>query len=158
MTEIGPARPPLATIICIYLIVTAFIPLQVMWILIWGWFHSIYNYPPILLHSPMSWLMWTLAIAGAITLWQMRRVAFFLLAIRYTLSLALLVIDIPPRIAFFHRMSAILPRSVADSAMRASVASIAAQWLLSAAIIWYVYRITPPQHVSPELADPELTT
>jgi hypothetical protein len=149
-------RPPLATIICIYLIVTAFIPLTVMWILVWGWFHSIYNYPPILLHTPMSWLMCILSIAGAVMLWQMRRVAFFLLAIRYTLSLALLIINIPHRIAFLHRMSAI-SHSVASSIIRLSLTSIVTEWLLNALIVWYVYRITAPQRFSAESADIEAT-
>jgi hypothetical protein len=158
VNESRPARPLLATVICTYLIVTLFIPLQVMGILLWGWFHSVFNYPPILLpRSPMLLMVWTLAVAGTIALWQMRRAAFFLLAARFALSLTILVIDFPRRMAFFHRMSATLPRTVANSAMRASLASTVGEWLLSALIVWYVYRITSPQHISAESAGTELT-
>src|ERR1035438_775816 len=79
MNESHPTRPPLATIICIYLAVTAFIPLEFMWILLWGWLHSFSNYPSILLllpHTPMPLVICALALVGTIALWQMPRAAF----------------------------------------------------------------------------------
>ena len=151
MNEPRPKRPTLATIICIYLAVTAFIPVSIMWILVWGWFHSIFNYPPILLQTPISWLLCTLAIAGVIALWQMRRAAFLLLVARFVLSLTILVFNLPHSLAFLHRLSAI-SRRVGDSANRLIVASTVVEWLLNALIVWYVYRITAPQRLSPESA------
>jgi hypothetical protein len=159
MTESHAKRPPLATIICIYLVVTVLIPLQVMGILLWGWFHSVFNFPPILLpRSPLLLVIWTLAIAGTVALWLMRRAAFFLLAARFALSLTILVIDLPRRMAFLHRMSVTMPRAVAVSAIRASIASTATEWLVGALIVWYVYRITSPRQFSAESAGSELIT
>ena len=161
MNESRPARPPLATNICVYLIVTAVIPFQAIWIVIWGWFHSVFVNPRISLllpHAPMPLVTCALALAGSITLWQMRRAAFFLLAGHLGFSLASTLLRLPRLIALSHRMSATLPRAVADSAMRMEFASIAAQCLLNAAIVWYVYRITSAHHFSAESAGPELTT
>ena len=160
MIESRHKRPPLATIICIYMIVTAFIPVQLMWILLWGWFHSILNnlsIPPLMPRTPISLMICALAVAGAIALWLMHRSAFFLLAIRPILSLLLFLIRLPHALAFFHRMSA-TSRSVAASAIRLSLASIILEWLLNILIVWYVYRITAPQRFYPEPVAPELTT
>ena len=154
MNESRPTRPPLATIICIYLVATAFIPLPVMWIVSWSWFHSL-SYPPnlfLLWLSPIPLVICALALAGTIALWQMRRSAFFLLAARFALSLAILVIHLPRSTALLHRMSATMPRAITDSLeTRVIFALIADQWILDAAIVWYVYRITAPQQVSAEL-------
>ena len=129
-----------------------------MSILFWGWFHSVFIYPPILLpHSPMPLVICTLAIAGTIALWLMLRAAFFLLTARFALSLATLVINLPSRMALFHRMSATLPRAVVDSAMRATFASIVVQCLLGALIVWYVYRITSPKNQPPSLSEAEVS-
>ena len=147
-----PARPRLATITCIYLVVTAFIPMPTMWILIWGWFHSVFIYDSTL-RTPFSLVVCALAIAGAITVWQMRRAAFFLLAVRFILSMALLVIIFPRSLDVFHRVSAI-SRSVANLAMRLGLAGIVTEWLLNALIVWYVYRITAPRRFSPGPTNP----
>lgn len=157
MNEPRPARPPLATISCIYLIVTAFIPLPIILILLWSWSNPFFHFPLVRLlpRTSMPVVICSLAIAGAITLWQMRRAAFFLLAIRLILSIVLQVIHLPRNIAFFHRMSRI-SRPVADSALRMAFASIAAKWLLSALIVWYVFRITTPQRASVQSPDPGL--
>jgi hypothetical protein len=157
LNESRPTRPPLATIICIYVVVTAFIPLPVMGILLWGWSHSVFSFPWIRLlpHSPMPIVICALALAGTIALWQMRRVAFFLLTIRLILSLGLQAINLQHSVAFFHRMSAILPPSFTVE-MRGIYAVEAAQWLLSALIVWYVYRITSPRHTSAELSGAQL--
>jgi hypothetical protein len=149
VTESRPARPPLATIICIYLVVTAFIPLQILWILFWGWFHSVYIFrlPFLLPHSFMLFAICALTFAGTIALWQVRRAAFFLLAARFALSVTGLAINLPRRVTFYHRMSATLPPVVTDSIMRMTFASITAEWVLSAAIVWYVYRVTSPKRL-----------
>jgi hypothetical protein len=89
VNESRPVRPSLATIICFYLVLTAFIPLPIIWISLLGRLDSAFIYSSSLLHTPVSWLTSTLAIAAAISLWQMRPAAFFLLAIRHTLSIAL---------------------------------------------------------------------
>lgn len=159
MTESRAARPPLATIICIYLLVTAFIPLPARWIYLFGWFHSIFIYHSTLPHTPLPLAIGVLAIAGAIALWQMRRAAFVLLAIRLVLSLLVMVINLPRSLALYHRLSTILGSALADSLeARGILAVIVAQWLLGALIVWYVYRITLHQHVSTELAGPEPAT
>ena len=160
MNESRPTRPPLATIICIYLFATAFVPLGFMWILFWGWFHALPNYPSILLllpHSPIPLVICALALAGTIALWQMRRAAFFLLAVRFAISLAILVIRLPRSMAFFHRMSATTPRAITAPIIRDIFAVIVAQWLLDAAIVWYVYRITSSGVQQPHVPEAAVT-
>jgi hypothetical protein len=154
-----PSHPPTATVVCIYLVVTTFVPLPVIWILFWGWSHSVFNFPwlQLLPRSPIPIAIWALALAGAIALWQMRRAAFFLLAARLGLSLAILVIRLPRLIALFHRLSTIALHAFANSLETSGIyAAIAVQWPFDALIVWYVYRTTSPTHFHPELADPEL--
>jgi len=153
LNETRQTRPPLATIICIYLIVTAFVPLSLLWIYLFGRFHSLSNgshasltFHPVLPHSPLAWVSCSLAIAGAIALWQLRRLAFVLLAIRLGLSLFTQVSTLTDRSSSFMRLTATMPRVVAASTvMRNNYLLIAAQWLISALIVWYVYRLTSPK-------------
>jgi Na+-driven multidrug efflux pump len=50
-----------------------------------------------------------------------------------------------------------MPRSFADSLeMRGVYASIAADWILAALIVWYVLRITTTKRVSGQSPGPEL--
>jgi hypothetical protein len=152
VNETRQARPPLATIICTYLIVTALVPLPLIWIYLLGWFNSLsegsestFIFHPTLPHSPLYWVSCALAIAGAIALWQMRRLAFSLLATRLGLSLITRIITLPRGIALF-RITATMPPGIADSsALRTTYLLIVAQWIISALIVWYVYRITSPK-------------
>ena len=158
MNESHPTRPPLATIICIYLAVTAFIPLEFMWILLWGWLHSFSNYPSILLllpHTPMPLVICALALVGTIALWQMHRAAFFLLAARFVLSFAIHIGRIPRLMALFHRMSATMPRAVIDSIVMPATVLIIAEWVISILIVWYVYRITWPKMPATSMTEAE---
>ena len=73
------------------------------------------------------------------------RLTFSLLADRLGLLLVTRIITLPRGIALF-RMTATMPPGIADSsALRTTYLLIAAQWIISALIVWYVYRITSPE-------------
>lgn len=148
MNEHRQARPRLATIISIYLIVEALVPLPIIWIYLFGWFHSLDEgrqsaiiFASMLHRSPLSWVGCALAIVGGIILWQMRRLAFFILATRLGLSLVSSIIRLPFLIALFRRT----PHGITDSVMWTISLMIGAQWIVNALIVWYAYRITSPK-------------
>ena len=83
----------------------------------------------------------------------MRRAAFFLLAIRFGLSLLFLMIGFPHEFASISRLRASMPPAVADSiafAFRVNEVLIIAQWIISALIVWYVYKVTKPEALLPQ--------
>jgi hypothetical protein len=143
LTEVRPARPLLATLICIF--EAASVVLVVAAHFLVNYLRSIHNSlrtgqpltyspPPLTLHaSPLHYaamgLSYIIALAAAIALWQMRRSAFYLLAAGTALSLA----------------------SFAVGLLRAGMAIHLSQIIglltlvLSAAITWYAYRITLPR-------------
>lgn len=150
MTEPRAARPPLATVVCIYEVIVAFVSLPIAWIYLFGFFHSAPLHHSILPQTMLQWVSCVLAIAGAIALWQMRRAAFFLLATRFALSLLTLLIRLPREVAFSSRLRASLPPAVTDSiVLRVEYLSIIAQWIIGALILWYVYKITKPEVLHP---------
>jgi hypothetical protein len=150
-------RPPLAAIICIYLTVTAFIPLSFIFIYVWGWFHSVFIYRSTLPHSPLSLAVCLLAVAGAVTLWQMRRAAFFLIVAHFLLSLLIMAVNLPRSLASFHRMSTTMPTAIFRAARMLSMYERIAQLFVSVVIVWYVYQITSRKRLTAETAEPELT-
>ena len=153
MTESRPVRPLLATILCIYLVVSVLVPVPIALISIWGYFHSVFIYHPTLPHSAMSWVNCGLGITGAVALWQMRRVAFYLLATRFGL---VLLLRFPLIIAYSRRISTMPPAITHSMTVNMAYAVIVAEWILSALIVWYVYKITSPKVLSPPLSEPEL--
>jgi hypothetical protein len=134
LTEARPARPLLATVISLWeasLVVLA-IAARFLRIYLRGLHgHLQHPFPPLdtaPLHYAVTAVIYALALASAITLWQMRRSAFYLLATRAVLFFA----------GFLHTLLR----------TRLSLISLA-NLILSSAIAWYVYDITKPK---PEIA------
>ena len=152
MTQAHPERPLLATIISIYLVVSVLVPLPIALIYLDEFFHSVFIYHTTLPGSAMSWVIFGLAMAGAVTLWQMRRAAFYLIATRFGLSLLLKFKLI---LAYSRRVST-MPHAITHSMIvNMAYAVIVADWILSALIVWYVYKITSPKASNPPLSEPE---
>jgi hypothetical protein len=142
VNEVRPARPLLATLICIFeatsvvLVVAAYYLVTYLHII----HTSLRNGDPITyslplitlqfspLHYAVMGLIYLIGLAAAIALWQMRRSAFYLLAMRTALSLASFVIEL------LRVEMAIHLRQIGGFLAL----------VLGAAITWYVYRITSP--------------
>jgi len=146
-----PARPLLATVICVYevsIVVLALVLPSVLRHFNPIAAHPTVTHPPSPLQAASGWLSYALAVAAAIALWQMRRLAFVLLAVRFALSLLLLLIRLPRLIALNRGLTLLVLQmshngSIAPLAILwGSYAVAAAHWILSAMIVLYVYRIT----------------
>lgn len=99
MTQTRPERPLLATLICIWEVAVVFIEIVG---LIWQHhFHRLHpllqhrSVPLPLLHTISVWITYCLAIAAAISLWQMHRSSFVLLAARFGIGLLWFLIGLP---------------------------------------------------------------
>jgi hypothetical protein len=142
VTQAHPERPLLATIISIYLVVSVLVPLPIALIYLDEFFHSVFIYHTTLPGSAMSWVIFGLAMAGAVTLWQ----------IRFGLSLLLKFKLI---LAYSRRVSTMPPAITHSMIVNMAYAVIVADWILSALIVWYVYKITSPKASNPPLSEPE---
>ena len=149
MNEARPERPLLATIICLLEAAIAVLAISAHFLRIYLrnlHSHTHYslaplNYTP--LHYAATGLACALALAIAITLWQMRRAAFYLLATRTALSLASAV-------------ALLLSPFGIHSGQIIGLITLT----LNAAITWYVYVITkrkPEMIPLPEDAIPSQT-
>jgi hypothetical protein len=146
MNESRPKRPPLATVICIYELATAIVPLPIAVFYLFGYLHSGLNLHSLVPQSAWSWADVILAVAGATALWQMRRAAFFLLATRFGLSLVHFLLRFPRLIALHERLIASLSvRTTSSPVVKVMFVAICAQWAISAAIVWYTYKVTSPE-------------
>ena len=100
-----------------------------------------------------------LAVAGAIALGQMRRVAFFLLAAHFALSFGIQILRLPRLVAFSHRMSVTLPPAIADPLVMRVTSLIVAEWVISTLIniliVWYVYTIAWPKRPATSVIEAE---
>jgi hypothetical protein len=150
VNEARPERPLLATIICLLEAAIAVLAISAHFLRIYLrnlHSHTHYslaplNYTP--LHYAATGLACALALAIAITLWQMRRAAFYLLATRTALSLASLLAGL------------LRAEPMPTNSRIISLAALA----LTAAITWYVYVITkrkPEMIPLPEDAIPSQT-
>jgi hypothetical protein len=157
VTGTRPERPVLATLICIWEVFTIVLAIASYMFLehMLSAHPSIHPHPTTLLHSISSWLFPLLAAAAAITLWQMRRAAFFLLAARFAMSLLWFLAGLPR--LFAQHWPTLPPGSpgainviaIRWGAILFSIVSLA----LSGSIAWYAYDITTPEALSPH--DPE---
>jgi hypothetical protein len=151
MNQSPHKRPLLATVICIYEVAVSIIPVPIVLIYLFGILHSALSIHSLVPRSIRAWAEMVLALAGATALWHMRRAAFFLLATRFGLSLVLLLIRFPHAIALREGLMAHLTSTVTSSpVVRVMFAAICAQWIISAAIVWYAYKVTSPE---PDAAD-----
>lgn len=155
MTEVRPERTPIATLIC------AFEAAIVVWAVVGrtalhvghtaGSARAYHAYPTALLETVVKDLDVLLALAAAITLWQMRRAAFYVLATRFGLSFSWF--------AWKLLRGANLPalhsgtRSMVIDSLRLLVSLCFLT--LSAAITWYVYRVTKPRTEVTPIAEAE---
>ncbi len=101
MSEARPARPLLATIICIYeAFIVAFAaanPFLVRYLITnnANMARHYHSSPVFTLQSALGWLDYALAIAAAIALWQLRRSTFVLFLARFALELLLFLGRLP---------------------------------------------------------------
>ena len=153
MNEARPVRPLLATLICI--LEAASVVLLIAAHFLVNYLHSLHNSlragepltyrpPPATLHSsPLHYaaigVIYILGLAAAIELWRMRRSAFYLLATRTALLLAWFA-------------SGLLRFGMAIHL--GQIAGFVAL-ILSAAIAWYVYRITLPKAEATPIVESE---
>jgi hypothetical protein len=136
-------RPPLATIICLWEFLASSVALA-------GQFVTVYYNSSTMIagieivHAHYSLtaaveatLVSLLGIAAAVALWRMSRLAFYIFAAKYSLALVASVLFDLYRSAHLATQS---------SAMRTSVYLYQAiAFGISAAILWYVQKITKPQ-------------
>ena len=160
MAQVHPKRPVLATLVCIWeavvvvLAIAGYIFLKHML----SAHPSARPHPTTLLRSISSWVSPILAAAAAITLWQMRRSAFFLLAARFAISLLWFLVGLPRLFSQHGLASPPLPHGsplantlvvIRWGAVLFTITGIA----LNAFIAWYAYEITSAKALSPR--DPE---
>jgi hypothetical protein len=148
MNESRSIRPPLATIICIYegfiAVFALASPFLVRYLISSN--ESIARHPHssaiFTLHSALGWLGIALAVAAAVALWQMRRVAFVLLSTRFAISLVSLFLRLPSLIAQYRLFAHVGSLMGNYTVMIVTYGVLAVEWTISALIVWYVYRIT----------------
>jgi len=145
LTEVRPERTPVATFICAFEVAIA------AWVIL-GRFAvyiirsvasspAYHSYPTPLLQTVVRDLDVLLAVAAAVTLWQMRRSAFYLLATRFVLSF----------VWFGWGLLRGTSLPVAHDGGRSEIIHVIrllialCLLLLNAAITWYVYRVTKPR-------------
>ena len=165
MNESHPARPPLATIICIY---EAFIVVFGVVTQILSRYHisnnantarHYHSYPVVTLQSALGWLSYALAIAAAVALWQMRRSAFVLFLTRFALGLVLSLSRLPRFMQLAAHDRALRPPGSSALAILTLtfwiIYAITAVFVaLNAFFAWYAYKITSPKVSPPPLAEP----
>jgi hypothetical protein len=160
VSESRPARPLLATIICIY---EAFIAiLALAWYFLIGYLNTylaIHPHPNPL-YSALSWSTYCVAAAAAIALWQMRRSAFYLVVARFGILLLWIFFTVLRFVLVnwlaFHPARS---ESTAQIVMRCLVCLITLGGVaLSAAIVWYVRDITSPKSFPLPVTEPRATS
>ena len=145
MTEARPERTPIATLICVFeatIVVWAILGRTTLhFIRSAGSGRAYHFYPTSLLETVVKDLDVLLALAAAITLWQMRRPAFYVLATRFALSFSWFASKLlrGANLPVLHSGT----RSMVIDSLRLLVS--VCFLILSAAITWYVYRITKPR-------------
>jgi hypothetical protein len=167
VTETRPARPVLATVISIwevFIVVMAITSRVAVKVLLHRAYRSTHTAPHAVSSSPLLEaaiiLGYALAIAAAITLWQMRRIAFAFLTARFCLELTLFLVAM---------MRPVTLAGTRHPGFRFIVIAIdIAALALNAAIAWYAWYVTTPtpelgtaqapDPASPRPAEPELTT
>jgi hypothetical protein len=145
-----PERPILATVVCIY--EASIVLLDVV-----GYFslkflvplttNAAVHYHPTLRAGLISWVSCLLALAAAITLWQMRRSAVVFLGARFGMDLVLFVVGLFHPIHATtqpHSTQALSPSSIAHAFRIVGVIALA----LSGFIAWYAYKITSAKALS----------
>ena len=160
MAEVHPERPFLATLVCIWEVVVVVLTIASYIFLkhMLSAHPSVHPHPTTRLRSISSWGSPILAAAAAITPWQMRRSAFFLLAVRFAISLLWFLVGLPRLFSQHGPASPPLPPGsplantlvvIRWGAVLFTITGIA----LNAFIAWYAYDITSPEALSPP--DPE---
>ena len=151
MTDDRRARPPLATVISIYEVATVLSGIVSYCFLTYS--HSINpslaDYTTPLLQSVVIWLRYVLALTAAIALWQMRRAAFYLLAGRAAIALVLFLVSLLPSTPPFPTHHAYpISKTAVDGVIRVFTAAFL---ILHICIAWYVYNLTSPKALSPQV-------
>jgi hypothetical protein len=145
LTEVRPERTPIATFICAFEVAIAAWAIlgriAVYTIRSVASSPAYHSYPTPLLQTLVRDLDVLLAVAAAITLWQMRRSAFYLLATRFVLSFALFAWGLLRGTSL--PLAHVGARSAIIHYVRLSIELCLL--VLSAAITWYVYRVTKPR-------------
>jgi hypothetical protein len=170
VTESRPQRPVLATLICIFEAGVVVMGIASHFIARYlreainsrradGFSAARHPIPPMHytpLHLTSMLVSYGLALAIAVTLWQMRRSAFYLLATRTVLAIAGFGVGLL-------RASTVAPASthtvgINHAAIFAAVEIFSFLFVaLDATMTWYVYDITKPQFeavTTPETNDP----
>ena len=145
MTQAPRPRPVLATIICIYELIVVVLGLMSLGSLaVIHLSRPLQPYPPLFsLEMANSLVGLALALAVAITLWRMRRSAFYILLVRLLLGLSALIF------AFLHPAHAASATHAFHSGsfvVARALTSLVAFLLfcLNLAITMYVHDITAP--------------
>jgi hypothetical protein len=154
LTQARPERTPIATLICIFeAIIVAWTIFGRIAMHVFRGTDSARAYHVPLLQTTIKDLGILLALAAAIALWQMHRSAFYLLAIRFVLSLAWFIGSL------LH--AEVLP-TLQDHTWSTIIHLLSPLFglcflIVSAAITWYVYNVTKPKAASifiPEIESP----
>lgn len=150
MTDDRRARPPLATVICIYEVATVLLGIVSYCFLTYSQrIHpSVTDYTTPLLQSVVMWLRYVFALTAAIALWQMRRSAFYLLAGRAAIALVLFLVSLLPSTPPFPTHHAYpISKTIVDGVIRIFTAAFL---ILHVCIAWYSYNITSPEALPPQ--------
>jgi hypothetical protein len=160
VTGTRPERPILATVICVYeafIVLGAIVAFFSLKFLVPLTTHAAVHRGPTLAASAINWVSCLLAMAAAITLWQMRRSSVLFLGARFGMALVLFLVGLfhpIHAIATPHSTQGLSPANIAHAFRILGVIALA----LSGFIAWYAYKITAPHRFLPESAEPELTS
>jgi hypothetical protein len=151
MTEVSRPRPILATIICIFEVAIVFLALMG---LAFAQVLRAANPSLAAVHtSPtrmtLSGLSYILSIGIAITLWQMRREAFYLAAAKLAIVLLGIFFQFmhPARMARVSRVT-VHARANMQAVGAIAIIIIVISLSISAAITFYIYDVTQPRYGS----------
>jgi hypothetical protein len=145
MTGERPARPCLATLICLYEIAIVLLAIVtrsfVHWLRV---AHPSAYHPTPFSQIVASELSYAMALCAGILLWRMHRAAAPLLAVRACITLVFYIsalAHLPPRLAPLHGRVIHHLTAIYWSARAFGFGIV----LLNAAIAWYVYNVTSPR-------------
>jgi hypothetical protein len=152
VNESRPARPALATVICVYEVVL----LLALPLIQWGLqrqfaathpLRQYHAYPAHPLQSAVGWFGTALLIAAVVALWQMRRVAFLLFLAHFGLLLVLRYLRLPLMMKTYRLLYQAASTSGFYWPLIMLFVMIAVEWTINLLILWYVFRITSPKRL-----------
>jgi len=150
VSAVRPERTDLATGICVFEFLAGCMPLATLVLLGVIRQQTLTNRPNVAMHPLPAILGFVsifsaaLTFAAAIALWQMRRAAFYLFAVKFAISLyqyLRLLFRVPAAVTLHsHRPTPITPDQIRTIGLLVSLAGV----IFLGAITWYTYVATKP--------------